>query len=144
MIRLGITDVVNTPDSVKLPNGAVITLVEWRLDADCAEALQRPVGSIERKLRIQRPDNPNPKSGTNPSASWYLSKQDYIDLMELISAGKLGFGAAKSLVDGVMSDGDVKAVRGKIALAAASDLSRREYRWIGGQLVYSDGWMYKD
>ena len=131
------------PEPITLPKGEVITLGEWRLDEVCAEALHRPVDSFEYNLRIHMPDKSG--SATAPRASWYLAKQDYVGLMDLIRDRKMSFDEAKGLVDGVRSDVDVQAVRDYMAEAATRNPSVRESSTMEGYKVINNGpwvWVY--
>ena len=116
MISLGIADLVSLPEPVKLPNGTTVVMGRWVLNSAEAEALDRPVGSIERNLRVIRNEGGvHSESATSPRASWYLVGLDYLRLMEIIRAGQGDFDTVKSLVDEVKSADDVGGVRSYIA-----------------------------
>lgn len=70
-----------------LDDGATLVYHQYLLDKIASEQLRRPEGSFERVL-IYNPADPynssvNPSS-TDPSASWYLSKEFYDNIFEQI------------------------------------------------------------
>jgi hypothetical protein len=98
-----------TLEQKTIGKGMRISLIRAVLDDETASALGRPIGSHEVYIRLEFPER---KSGyvegnTYPTASWYISMEDFRKLYNAIRKEK-HFDRVREVLHGIRDEGAAK------------------------------------